>query len=495
VPDLQFDDSYLLDLNIWYRNHAPEKGISTFVFHETRNTKGHRVVTDVSADPGIPKVTPIAVDGDHISLPKFKSRADPNYKLILKFIRKNLAAPKTPRPVIARQPQGFKQQILTEDPIPLSNPESVAGSEKTPRRTAKSSTAIPDFKSVDHRDLVDDDAMRAQHQAWAAAKGRRDEVRRPQEPRRELEEGKILGAAVVPPLHPSVATALANAQLTDPFAVLGSFDSEAGRFIRVFLPGAIGVDVVRRADGGHIDALWPTDPEGLFVGHVLSNAPYRLRIKWPDATQECEDPYNFGLLLSETDLHLFNEGRLFELATTLGANPMTIDGVRGTRFAVWAPNARAVSVIGDFNAWDNRRNPMRLRFPSGVWELFVPRVGLGVRYKFAIVARDGTRLADKADPLAKATEVQPGTASIITDPTPFVWHDEAWMRSRAQWHRTDAPISIYEVHAASWWRSDNSGIPTWPRPICGRPPPRKVFGSVLIRSLASICPACRCVRT
>ena len=120
--------------------------------------------------------------------------------------------------------------------------------------------------------------------------------------------------------------------------------------------------------------------------------------------QETEDPYSFDLLLSETDLHLFNEGRLFEIAFTLGANPMTVDGVRGTRFAVWAPNARAVSVIGDFDTWDNRRHPMRLRYPSGVWELFVPRVGPGTRYKFAIVGPDGTRLPDKADPLAKAAE-------------------------------------------------------------------------------------------
>ena len=159
--------------------------------------------------------------------------------------------------------------------------------------------------------------------------------------------------------------------------------------------------------------------------------PYRFRIQWPGAVQETEDPYSFDLLLSETDLHLFNEGRLFEIAFTLGANPMTVDGVRGTRFAVWAPNARAVSVIGDFDTWDNRRHPMRLRYPSGVWELFVPRVGPGARYKFAIVGADGVRLPDKADPLAKAAEAAPATASVVADPQPFVWHDEAWMRDRA----------------------------------------------------------------
>jgi len=157
--------------------------------------------------------------------------------------------------------------------------------------------------------------------------------------------------------------------------------------------------------------------------------------------------------LSETDLHLFNEGRLFEIAFTLGANTMTVDGVRGTRFAVWAPNAQAVSVIGDFDIWDNRRHPMRLRFPSGVWELFVPRVGPGTRYKFAIVAGNGARLPDKADPLAKAAEPPPATASIVADPMPFVWHDDKWMQSRAARHRNDAAITVYEVHAASWFRS------------------------------------------
>ncbi len=140
---------------------------------------------------------------------------------------------------------------------------------------------------------------------------------------------------------------------------------------------------------------------------------------------------------------------------------MTVDGVRGTRFAVWAPNARAVSVIGDFDTWDNRRHPMRLRYPSGVWELFVPRVGPGARYKFAIVGADGVRLPDKADPLAKATEAPPATASIVADPMPYVWHDEAWMQSRAARHRADAPISIYEVHAASWFRPGPDQTPSW----------------------------------
>ncbi len=136
---------------------------------------------------------------------------------------------------------------------------------------------------------------------------------------------------------------------------------------------------------------------------------------------------------------------------------MSVDGVR---FSVWAPNALAVSVVGDFNIWDPRRHPMRLRYPAGVWELFIPRIHAGARYKFAIVGPDGSRLPLKADPLARATEVPPATASIVADPSPLVWHDEAWMQDRARRHGADAPLSFYEMHAASWFHPDGR-IPSW----------------------------------
>jgi 1,4-alpha-glucan branching enzyme len=268
-------------------------------------------------------------------------------------------------------------------------------------------------------------------------------------------------AVVIPSISQEQSWQLSNGCLRDPFAVLGPFETEIGRFARAFLPGAKGVDAVARSDGRHLGTLSPTQPDGLFMGRVECNEAYRFRIHWPGAVQEIEDPYSFDLLLSETDLHLFNEGRLFEIAFTLGSNAIAIDGVRGTRFAVWAPNASAVSVVGDFNTWDNRRHPMRLRFPSGVWELFIPRVGPGMRYKFAMVGPNGARLPDKADPLAKATEAPPATASIVADPVSYVWHDESWMQSRAMRHRSDAPISIYEVHAASWFRPGPDQTLSW----------------------------------
>ncbi len=268
-------------------------------------------------------------------------------------------------------------------------------------------------------------------------------------------------AVTIPSISPEQAWQLSSGSLHDPFDVLGPFQSEIGRIVRAYVPGAAAVDVVARADGRELGSLSPAYPDGLFTGRIEGDAPYRFRVQWPGALQEVEDAYSFDLLLSDTDLHLFNEGRLFEIAFTLGANPLTLDGVRGTRFAVWAPNARAVSVIGDFNTWDNRRHPMRLRFPSGVWELFVPRVGAGARYKFAIVAADGTRLPDKADPLARATEAPPATASIVADTVPYVWHDEGWMQSRAERHRAEAPISVYEVHAASWFRPGPDKTLSW----------------------------------
>jgi 1,4-alpha-glucan branching enzyme len=157
----------------------------------------------------------------------------------------------------------------------------------------------------------------------------------------------------VPLLSPDQAWQLSSGSLRDPFSVLGPFETEVGRFIRAFVPGANSVEVIAQVDGRPLGRLSSAQPDGLFTGHVHGHDPYRFRIQWPGAVQETEDPYSFDLLLSDGDLHLFNEGRLFELAFTLGANPMMIDGVRGTRFAVWAPNARAVSVIGDFDTWDN----------------------------------------------------------------------------------------------------------------------------------------------
>ena len=252
------------------------------------------------------------------------------------------------------------------------------------------------------------------------------------------------------------AEALAGARHKDPFKVLGPHDGAEGRLIRAHLPGALGVEVLRRADRSAVGSLCRKDESGLFEGMVADRAPYLLRIKWPAAVQETEDPYSFGPMLGDLDLHLFNEGRHFELASVMGANAMTFEGVDGVGFSVWAPNASRVAVVGDFNSWDSRRHPMRLRYPAGVWELFVPRLTPGVRYKFDIVGPGGVRLPQKADPLAQQAEPAPATASVVASPKQWRWHDEAWMQRRGERQATTAPISIYEVHLGSWMRAGGS---------------------------------------
>jgi len=251
----------------------------------------------------------------------------------------------------------------------------------------------------------------------------------------------------------SAIEALLRGRLADPFAFLGPHDTPHGRLIRVFAPGAEGVDVLSRANGGRLGQLTLVK-DGLFSGPVSSSEQYLLRIRWPSAVHETEDTYSFGHVLSDMDLHLFSEGAHWHLAERFGSAVTTIDSVHGVRFAVWAPNAQRVSVIGDFNSWDGRRHPMRLRHSAGVWELFVPRLSAGERYKYEIVGTQG-ELLQKADPLARATERPPATGSIVPQPLEFRWSDSDWMESRALRQRPNAPISIYELHAASWLRPEN----------------------------------------
>jgi 1,4-alpha-glucan branching enzyme len=249
--------------------------------------------------------------------------------------------------------------------------------------------------------------------------------------------------------------ALLAGRLADPFAVLGPHRTPKGHVVRVFLPGALAVEALAAKDGTLIAHLAPSPAHaGVFTGPVQDDGRYVLRIQWPGSVQETEDPYAFGLALSDLDLHLFSEGSHWDLAHRFGANVATMEGVEGVRFAVWAPNARRVSVVGDFNAWDGRRHAMRLRHSAGVWELFVPRLHAGEHYKYEIVGRDGEVLPLKADPLARAAERPPATASVVGQTWSFNWTDGDWMAARARAQAPDAPISIYEVHAGSWKRPE-----------------------------------------
>jgi 1,4-alpha-glucan branching enzyme len=261
-------------------------------------------------------------------------------------------------------------------------------------------------------------------------------------------------AASDPGVDAGAVDALCAGRLADPFALLGPHAAGRQTFVRAFRPGAEGVSLISR-DGGDLGELRRRRDDGFFAGPLAKDTGgYRLRVRWPGgAVEEIDDPYAFGPLLGELDLHLIGEGRHRELGAVLGAHPLQVDGSAGTRFAVWAPNAQRVSVVGDFNGWDGRRHPMRLRHGAGVWEIFVPGVGPGRRYKYEIVGAGGELLPLKADPCARQGELPPATASIVPSAAPFAWSDAAWRAGRGARIAPDAPVSVYEVHAGSWLRA------------------------------------------
>ena len=241
----------------------------------------------------------------------------------------------------------------------------------------------------------------------------------------------------------------------DPFAYLGRHGDE----VRTFQPGATAAEAVSARNGKTLATLDEVSP-GLFVGKVSGKADHRLRITWPGGVvQDTADAYSLPPVLGDVDVYLFNEGRHWELGDRMGAIPMTHQGIAGTAFAVWAPNAHAVSVIGAFNGWDERRHPMRSRLGSGIWDIFIPDVGAGDVYKYEVLGADGVA-RDKADPLARATELPPATGSVVAPVLDHAWRDGDWMATRADRHHPGAPISVYELHAASWkrpWDKESHG--------------------------------------
>ncbi|WP_082190111.1 1,4-alpha-glucan branching protein GlgB [Frateuria defendens] len=263
-----------------------------------------------------------------------------------------------------------------------------------------------------------------------------------------------------PALAPPLA-ALLEARNADPFAVLGLHRHGRKWLLRAIAPGARQVGVLDA--GGQLLAVAEREhPDGLFLATLKARPEhYRLRIDWPGWSETVADAYAYGPLLEEADLQAFAEGRVRRPADLLGAHAMALAGVAGVRFAVWAPNARRVSVVGDFNRWDGRRHPMRLRHTGGVWEIFVPGVAPGARYKFELIGAHGEHLPLKADPLARQTERPPAEASVVAAPWRFAWHDEHWLANRAATPAVHAPIAIYEVHALSWQRDERGQMLDW----------------------------------
>lgn len=251
-----------------------------------------------------------------------------------------------------------------------------------------------------------------------------------------------------------IAGRLAAGALRDPFSVLGMHEEDGGLIVRVFLPGASSIAVVDRASGEVIAVLPKQNASGLFAGAIerARPFPYRLRVITPSGVVEIEDAYRFGSMLGEIDIDLLAAGSHFRSYNKLGAHPIALDGVEGVGFAVWAPNARSVSVVGRFNEWDRRCHPMRLRPEAGVWEIFIPGLAAGESYNYDITGPAGERLPLKADPCGFFAEHPPATASIVHDPGHFAWHDQEWMARREQANAHDAPIAIYEVHLGSWQR-------------------------------------------
>ncbi|ACE85398.1 1,4-alpha-glucan branching protein GlgB [Cellvibrio japonicus] len=247
----------------------------------------------------------------------------------------------------------------------------------------------------------------------------------------------------------------------DPFEVLGRHSlpvptATADTLVRVYLPGARSAELVINRQNRQIAPLNRLPGTDFFEWYGLGQQlPVHYQIEWYDRHNQHRvhyDPYAFAPQLGELDMHLFAEGQHWNIYNLLGAHPRQVDGINGVLFATWAPNAERISVVGNFNDWDGRHHPMRVRGSSGLWELFIPGVQPGDLYKFEIRNRQTGAVFLKSDPYGQSFEHRPSTSSIITADSAFAWQDADWMEHRAHWDWQASPLSIYEVHLGSWRR-------------------------------------------
>ncbi|MGC9995543.1 MAG: 1,4-alpha-glucan branching protein GlgB [Terriglobia bacterium] len=251
-----------------------------------------------------------------------------------------------------------------------------------------------------------------------------------------------------------------NAEHSDPFHILGAhvveWEEKPAIAVRAYLPGAKEVWVLRESEAfpaqlihadGFFEAVFPNQAQAF---------RYRLRANYGDGNEvEFEDPYRFPPTLSEFDLYLLGEGTHHKSYEKLGAHLTEVEGVPGVAFAVWAPNAQRVSVVGNFNNWNGRRHPMRVRGGSGIWELFIPGLVEGEVYKYEIKGHNDY-VGLKADPFAFFAELRPNTASVVRDIDNYTWRDQAWMDTRRERQSLKSPLAIYEVHLGSWRRGEGN---------------------------------------